>query len=231
MGYTRNEIVEKCRSEFCNINTFYQADIINYRGKCSDTDEPFTEVIADFICEHIQEYISGIPRITRNSPYKTAGHNGEYNPASNRVEEITAMRMFRFCADGGQYSNIGRIIDYQTPLKSVKTDEAGKIDLLAYDGEILRLLELKKTDSKESMLRCVLEGFTYLQTVDKGKLLRDYELPADTIVKACPFVFFGGEQWREMQENRPQLRRLMQLLDSKPYYITERDGIFEIKEE
>lgn len=228
MGYSRNEIIEKCNKEFCKINTFYQSEIINYRGKCSDTGSPYTEVVAEFVCEHIDDFISGIPQITRKTSYKTEIHDGTYNPTSNRMEEIIAMRMYKYCADGGQFDYIGKIIDYQTPLKSTKTDEAGKIDLLAYDGEKLRMLELKKPGSPESMLRCVLEGFTYLKTANQIKLLEDFDLPADIEVVACPFVFREGEQWQEMQEERPQLQRLMKLLDSKPYYITECDGIYKI---
>ena len=231
MGYSRNEIIEKCRKEFCSINTFYQSEIINYRGRCSDTGTPYTEVVAEFVCEHIDDFISGIPQITRKTSYKTESHNGIYNPASNRMEEIIAMRMYKYCSDGGQFDYIGKIIDYQTPLKSAKTDEAGKIDLLAYDGEKLRVLELKKPDSKESMLRCVLEGFTYLKTVDQAKLLKDFGLPMDTDVVACPFVFRRGEQWQEMQEERPLLHRLMGLLNSKPYYIKAEKGNYSIVEE
>ena len=192
---------------------------------------PYTEVVAEFVCEHIDDFISGIPQITRKASYKTESHNGIYNPASNRMEEIIAMRMYKYCADVGQFDYIGKIIDYQTPLKAAKTDEAGKIDLLAYDSKKLRVLELKKPDSKESMLRCVLEGFTYLKTVDKAKLLKDFDLPMGTAVVACPFVFRGGEQWQEMQEERPQLHRLMGLLNSEPYYITECDEIYRITED
>ena len=41
-----------------------------------------------------------------------------------------------------EISYVGEILDYQTPLKNKRSDEAGKIDLLSYDGRILRILEL-----------------------------------------------------------------------------------------
>ena len=69
--------------------------------------------------------------ITRKESYKTKGHDGIYNPNSNRLEEITAMQMYNQCKDGSIYDFIGKIIDYQTPLKNSKTDDAGKIDLLS----------------------------------------------------------------------------------------------------
>ena len=227
MGYIRNDILEQCKAAFQSISTFYKQPFINYRGKTEDTDEYFTEVIAEFLCEHISEFMNGITVITRESPYKTPGHDGVIKDIdSGREEEIIAMKMY-----DKEYDFVGKMIDYQTPLKNKRTDEAGKIDLLAYDGTTLRILELKKPDSTETMLRCVLEGYTYLKTANIAKLLADFEKPSSTIVKACPFVFKNGEQHSEMREQRPHLQRLMDLLDSKPYYISETNGIFYVTEE
>ena len=227
MGYTRNDILEQCKDAFQSISTFYKQPFINYRGKTDDTDEYFTEVIAEFLCEHISEFMNGITVITRESPYKTPGHDGVIKDLdSGREEEIIAMKMY-----DKEYDFVGKMIDYQTPLKNKRTDEAGKIDLLAYDGTTLRILELKKPDSAETMLRCVLEGYTYLKTANIAKLLADFKLPSGTIVKACPFVFRNGEQHSEMSEQRPHLKRLMDLLDSKPYYISEINGKFFVTEE
>ena len=227
MGYTKNDILEQCKSAFQNKSTFYKQSFINYRGKTDDTGEYFTEVIAEFLCEHISEFMNGITVITRESPYKTPGHDGVIKDLdSGREEEIIAMKMY-----DKEYDFVGKMIDYQTPLKNKREDEAGKIDLLAYDRTTLRILELKKPDSVETMLRCVLEGFTYLKTANIAKLLADFKLPSSTIVKACPFVFRNGEQHSEMSEQRPHLKRLMDLLDSKPYYISETNGNFYVTEE
>ena len=226
MGYTRNEIVSKCTAAFGKISTFYKQNFVNYKGLTSDTKELFTEVIAEFLCDNIDEFKNGIPTITRESSYRTPGHDGVIrNGASNREEDI-AMQMY-----GKKYDFVGKMIDYQTPLKSERSDKAGKIDLLTYDGSVLRILELKKPKGDETMLRCVLEGFTYLRTVDKEKLLENFELPRTTVIRACPFVFKGGVQYEEMHEPRPQLKRLMALLDSKPYYITKSDDGFIITED
>lgn len=227
MGYTREQIIEKCEDAFKDKKTFYKQSFINYRGKTKDTDEYFTEVIAEFLCNNITAYIGDIETITREETYKTQSHDGvikDHN--SGRDEEIIAMKMF-----GNEYDFVGKMIDYQTPLKNSRRDEAGKIDLLAYDGKTLRILELKKPDSDETMLRCVVEGFTYWKTVNKAKLLADFGLPVNLSVKACPFVFRDGEQHNEMKDARPHLKRLMDLLDSKPYYISEENEKFIVTEE
>lgn len=229
MGYTQDEIIERCREAMTDIGNFYKQDFINYRGVTTDTKRLYTEVIAEFIIEHIDDFNTKIPQITRTSAYKTETHKGEFDPKSNRVEEIIAMKMFNQCKSGS-LAHIGTIIDYQTPLKNERSDDAGKIDLLSDDGKGLIILELKKPDSDETMLRCVLEGYTYLKTVNKAKLLTDFGKPADYGLSASPFVFKDGEQQREMQGDCPALRKLMNLLDSKPCYISEVNGEYSVEE-
>ena len=220
MGYTRNEILAECKKAFEEKSTFYKKGFINYRGKTTDTREYYTEVVAEFLCDNISEFVNGIECISRKSTYKTEGHDGIYNPKSNREEEKIAMQIFTQSKRCGEYDFIGNIVDYQTPLKSTADDEAGKIDLLSFEGKTMRILELKKPDSKETMLRCVLEGFTYMRTADCRKLISDFGYdPTTVVVKTSPFVFYGGEQHKEMAYPRPYLRKLMVLLDSKPFYI------------
>ena len=245
MGYTKLEILSSGGSQamffklntfgeqaFLDKSTFYKKGFVNYRGRTTDTKEYYTEVVAAFLCKHIAEYSGGIRTITRKSSYKTEGHEGSHPGTTNREEEIIAMRIFTQSRDTGAFDHIGQIEDYQTPLKSTMHDDAGKVDLLAFDGDVMRILELKKPDSTETMLRCVLEGYTYLKTVDNRKLVSDFgHDPNAVTVKACPFVFRGGAQHREMKQDRPYLRKLMELLDSKPYYISVENKIYTITED
>lgn len=231
MGYTRNEIRTQCEKAFRNKSTFYKTGFINYRGKTTDTEEYYTEVVAEFLCERLSDYMNGIECISRKSSYKTEGHDGIYDSGSNREEEKIAMQMLLQSRNYGAFDLIGKIEDYQTPLKSTADDEAGKIDLLSFDGRVMRILELKKPDSKETMLRCVLESFTYMKTADCGKLISDFGYdPANVVIKASPFVFYGGNQHKEMSQSRPQLRKLMALLDSKPYYVIKNDNFVVVED-
>lgn len=230
MSYTKKSIISKCENAFKDIKTFYKQSFINYSGKTTDTHEYYTEVIAEFINNNLDEYISGIPKITRETSYKTPSHTGEFDINTPREEEKIAMEMFKQSVNGYSYNSIGKIIDYQTPLKNKRSDTAGKIDLLSYNGNCVRILELKKPFSDESMLRCVLEGYTYLKTIDTVKLLKDFGLPNETIVLASPFIFKYRQQYQEMLEPRPALFNLMKKLDIKPYYITKQDNIYIVEE-
>ena len=100
--------------------------------------------------------------ISRESSYKVKNHDGKIKDEnSNHEEEKIAMELFDYSQNkGATFDIIGKIIDYQTPLKNVQKDDVGKIDLLAYNEKekTLKILELKKPDNKETMLRCVLEA-------------------------------------------------------------------------
>lgn len=230
--YSREQLLQKCREALRDPGTFYAQGFVNYRGVCPDAQIPYTEIVAGFLCENLDAFLSGMQPITRAASYWTPGHDGRYDPNSNREEEVTAMQMFRACRDGACYAGIGRIIDYQTPLKSRQADKAGKIDLLAFDGKTLRLLELKKQSTGETMLRCALEGFTYLKTVDRSKLAADFSahlgLPADAAVKASPLVFENSVPHREYGQDRPNLKKLMRLLDSEPFFLRKTGADFSV---
>ncbi len=228
MGYTRGEIIQKCENAFENIKTFYQQDMVNYRGKTVDTDELYTEIVAEYLCENIFEFKKGIPEIIR-SKYKIDSHDGKYDESSNRLEEKIAMKMFGMSEKGREFQHIGKIIDYQIPLKAKRDDVAGKIDLLSYNGKTntVYILELKEPDSIETVLRCVLEGYTYMRTFNKEKLFNDFMIPTTARLIACPFVFKGSIQEKEIMEKRPFLNRIIELLESKIFYITENYNVEE----
>ena len=230
--YSKDEIIKKLEVAKSEMWKFYSQDFVNYRGKTSDKERYYyTEIIAKWLLDNI-ELFNDIKMISRENSYKVDSHDGKIkNEKSGREEEIIAMKLFDFSQNQGKvFDIIGKIIDYQTPLKDIQTDKAGKIDLLAYNEneKTLRILELKKPDSKETMLRCVLEAYTYLKVVDKDKLLKDFGLPENTKIKACPFVFYGKEQYKEMQEDRKNLKELIEKLEIEVIYLKEENGEYSV---
>lgn len=225
--YTRDKIVERITLAANDMSTFYNQDFINYVGVTSDTNEPYTEVISEFLLNHL-ELFDQIKMISRENSYQRQNHNGTTkNPSSNRIEERIALSMFE-----KSYTHIGEILDYQIPLKNKQSDKnVGKIDLLAFDEQVLRLLELKVPESKETLLRCVLEANTYLRIVDKKKLINDFRLNKRTEeiqVKASPFVFYNGYQHEEYKRQLPNLIELMKQLDSHLFLIKEIDICYHV---
>ena len=67
--------------------------------------------------------------------------------------------------------------------------------------------------------------------MDKAKLLKDFGLPENTKIKACPFVFYGKEQYKEMQEDRKNLKDLIKKLGIEVIYLKEENGEYSVIEE
>ena len=188
-GYKKDEIINKLEN-LKDISTLYKEDFINYRGDTTDTKEKYTEVIAEWLIKNFNLF-DNIKKITRQSSYKVDTHDGKHNNQnSNRLEEIMVIEIF----NQKSLNILGKVLDYQTPLKNERDDKARKIDIVSYnkDIKIVYLLELKKEYNEETMLRCVLEVCTYFKTLDKDKFLEDFNLPKDTKIKASPLVFFNG---------------------------------------
>ena len=229
--YSKEEIIKKLEESKSEMGQFYSENFLNYISETSDKEGDYTEIIAGWLLDNI-ELFDDIEMISRKSNYKVKTHDGIIkNKESKREEEKIAMKLFELSQNQGKvFDIIGKIIDYQTPLKNIRADKAGKIDLLAYNEEekILRILELKRPDSKETMLRCVLEAYTYLKVVDKDKLLKDFGLPEDTEIKACAFVFYDGKQRKEMKDDREKLEELIEKLDIEVIYLKEENGEYSV---
>ena len=199
---------------------------INYKGVTKDTEVPYTEVIAGYLLENMSLFDT-IKTITRQKSNMVKSHVKREVPSqTNRVEERIAIDMY-MDRESTEYA-FGQIIDYQVPLKNVKSDNAGKIDLVSLKGSnkpkpTVYLLELKKSNSTESMLRCVLESYTYLKVLDHRKFISDYQLPTDTTFCAAPLVFKEGYQYKEYteKESHKNLHNLMNKLNVKPFFIPE----------
>lgn len=223
--YTRQQIIDTLEQSKVDMGVFYQKDFINYSGFTIDSKELYTEVISEWLVKNVT-ILESIPQITRTNSYKTETHHGfTARPTSNRLEERIAMAMYR--QKGLPY--LGLVVDYQTPLKDKRSSIAGKIDLLTFDGKVLRVMELKEPDSKETMLRCVLEGYTYMKTANINKLISDFRLPPKMRVQACPFVVFNGVQHKEMSEPKTHLHHLMKILDCETYFYEEIGGYYIVK--
>lgn len=210
-----------------NPESFYSQGFINYRGRTTD-NILCSEIIAEFLL--IEENFKRISSIECKSRHKVGkhynmNHQGKYPKNANHDnEKIIAIDLFNQSKECGKFDFIGEIIDYQTPLKQKMKDPYGEIDLLSANENDIYLLELKKNNAKkhETMLRCVLEAFTYYKIADWGNLLKEFG-KEEYNIKISPLVFQGDTQYKEWVDmndgNRPKLKELMQRLGIVPYFL------------
>lgn len=154
---------------------FYKASIINYKGYVQGTSQAdknrYSEVIASTLLSK-----NLLKTWTDLKPVRSNHFDTNHSPSeivdmqklqdTNRKEEILAKLLFY----QGEVDGLGYIFDYQTPLKATQNDSYGKIDLLGYnaDDKCYSVIELKyrPSGSEETLLRCVLEAYTYYRLLD-----------------------------------------------------------------
>lgn len=156
---------------------FYKSAIVNYKGNVKGSKDLYSEVIAESLVNDrfIKEWLNLIPvrpeHFKINHPIKD--ENVDALKITNRKEEILAKLLFY----QREVAGLGYIFDYQTPLKATQNDSYGKIDLLGYNkaDECYSVIELKyrPSGSDETLLRCILEAYTYYKLLDLNQIKSD----------------------------------------------------------
>ncbi len=179
MTYKESIIKDKFDLAIKNIEVFYKQPLINYTSKITNTETFVSEFIAFEILKtpSFFDNIQPIKRESNGKSYLTKSHHDgtfSINEKSNRHEEKFAKLLFD---KNNNYSSLGKIIDFQVPLKDKQKDKAGKIDLISFDknNSTLYLIELKYGENTETLLRAILEIYTYYKIVDEGKLKNDFK--------------------------------------------------------
>jgi hypothetical protein len=196
----------------------YTSACVNQSDTLMGSAELTSEVVASYLLSHPQLIDSGIKRIRREKTYAVEHLKKPRTENSKRTEELTAIQLVEDHHIGSAY---GTMIAYQIPLKNTNKDiGAGKIDLVSYHEGLNTLFihEFKRKENSETLLRCVLEIYTYFSTVDKNKLLSDF---GHSDAKLSPSVLvYAGSRQHEQFEFHESVRALMKEL-SVEFHIFE----------
>ncbi|MDR1438762.1 MAG: hypothetical protein LBJ10_01725 [Clostridiales bacterium] len=216
--YTEDQIREKARDALKAPETLYKQGFVN------DTTPDYTEIAAQAILDGI-EHLENIKAITRSNTYNVPhigkSTTGRTSEESNQREKHIAMGMLH-----ATYDHIGEILNYEVPLKDKRADLAGKIDLFAWDeaSQSLSVLELKSPSCKETLLRAVLEVFTYWKTADHDKLKADFGKPSTAKLRKGILIFEGkaSNPHREFMglDDASPIKQLMGKLEVDVYVLT-----------
>lgn len=185
--YKKNDNVKSKRVKQENSNNdvkrfvtnFYKAPIVNYKGyvngKPQEDKNHYSEVISStLLSKNLLKAWKELAPVrsnhfdTNHAPSESV--DMEQLQGTNRKEEILAKLLFY----QREVVGLGHIFDYQTPLKKTRNDSYGKIDLLGYnkDDKCYSIIELKyrPSGSEETLLRCVLEAYTYYRLFDLNQI-------------------------------------------------------------
>ena len=226
-AYSRARTLEDFAVAVASPETFYNSHVVNRKGRTSDTGELYTEIISGVLSDNLELLTADdkFTGITREKSYKVNHPYVPVNLESRRKEEQTA-RSFM----GKTFEGLGEIIDYQTPLyngfkkglEKAKKQGAGKIDLLSYNTQDVFMIEYKWKNSTETLLRCVLEIYSYWRKVNREKLLQDFGYPHAGLKKAV-LVYPSCQAFIEYQEPNTAIRKLMEKLEVEFFALNENE--------
>ena len=161
---------------------FYKAPIVNYKGyvkgAIQEDKNRYSEVVSStLLSKNLLKTWKELTPVRPNHFDTKHTHSESVDmkqlQGTNRKEEILAKLLFYQCKVDG----LGYIFDYQTPLKATKNDSYGKIDLLGFnqDDKCYSVIELKyrPSGSEETLLRCILEAYTYYKLLDLKQIKSD----------------------------------------------------------
>ncbi len=262
-SFSRDELIKKMSA--CPLEKVYKIECsTTAKIRDIDCDDYYSEVMSNYVLSKTKQ----LKEIEKNNAWKIKPSAGlsyfsDYRTNITKAlkedegkshfkkddEKIICREIYIRCKNGACYDGIGKVIDFETPLAHLrdadkplyKSREVGKVDMISISHEdepTIWLLEAKKENSDESMYRCVMEGFTYLQTIDKERFIEDlkkrdsqFESINNSIrFRTAPLIAFKGNQHKEMKEaeEKPnlheQLIALMHLLDVTEYFSYQIDS-------
>jgi len=176
MEKTEQEIINLLNGdiESGNLSKLYDQEYINYSGNPSDNKNIlYSDIIAKQLIERLFLFNNGhIEKIERknygNGLYIQEDHKRIGNEAKN-LPYNTEPQFAKYIYNS-ELQYLGKIIDFEIPIGD---RSLGAVDLLAYNGEILSLVELKGNNSDETMLRAILEICTYDCQINKIQLEKE----------------------------------------------------------
>lgn len=229
--YAEVDVTNEIEKYINDVKELYNKSFVNWKGRVKGLNEQYSETIAEKLLEsNIIKKFQTIEPIGRED-YTVATHNGETKQKTNRREEIFAKELFRQGKEFGDIGDIGKIVDYQVPLKmplkEKQTNRVGKIDLVSFhrDTETIYLIELKFSSSKDTLLKCTLEIATYYQQLHHQNFLKSEKfkaLGAKSIKKAL-LIFKDSNQYKEYEEIKKspnsKLKELIKKLEVEIFLI------------
>ncbi len=170
MAYTKKEATQKINEVFesNDLSKLYGKSFIkSWNGKTFDTNEEYQEIFAEYIFNRLVD--NKLPMITLSNVKNYCEHERKY-VARNNEEGVQR----------DYYFGIRKLDDlYGLPVWfELQTGEIGQgkgIDLVYCNNNTqeLNIFELKYNNSKEPLLRAILEIQTYYQRVNWNKAFND----------------------------------------------------------
>lgn len=201
------------RQEWCGIAknwySIYQWSSVN--------TAKYSESIATLILEvfpNIELTTLGL----RQTSFRVGDHRGQAKLQTN-IAQFTEKRFCRALFNASSETVLGEILDYEVPLKAVQGAKHGDIDLVARIDEGLSLIEAKQPKSSESILKAMLQVYTYSMLVSsvKRQFSMEYGMIENTPLIPVILTFKQAKSAKQLSELKHGsiIVKLLEVLNSE----------------
>jgi hypothetical protein len=181
----------------------------------------YTEWIAEWIVESFSNIRLVTDHLRQQRSFRVRDHRGQIRLRTG-IKQFAEKRFLRAMFNRLQVPQLGRVKDYEVPLKEIQSANHGDIDLLCVLGPLTLCIEAKKPGSNESLLRAILQAFAYTSLIAsrRAKFLEDFELPATLQLTPAVLTFSSAKSgsqlkvMRDCPQTYPNLLRLLKTLNS-----------------
>ena len=161
----------------------------------------YSDDIANIIVNDFH-HINLVKKDLRQNNFKIDDHCGQAQ-LSTDIKQITEKRFLRALfnfANEKPLKFIGKVIDYEVPLKEKRGAQHGDIDLLAFNNNNLFVIEAKKHNSSESILKAILEAYVYSKLVHsvKERFYSDFGFTSELILTPTILTFKSAASGKQL---------------------------------
>lgn len=163
----------------------------------------------------------------RENNFKIKNHEG-YCKLQTEINQFTEKRFCRALFNKyneNEHPLLGKILDYEVPLTAPKQEKTEKVnqgdfDLVSKRNGAILVFEVKKAQSNESLLKAILQIFTYVTRLSDSNLinefLEDYN-PDDKKITPCILTFNNAASGKQISEieKYPKLQNLIAKINSQ----------------
>lgn len=159
----------------------------------------YSEQVAALILDDYQQMRLNVEGL-RQSNYALTSHRGQCG-LQTAISQFTEKRFVRAMYNLHDAGSLGKMLDYEVPLKAYRSAPHGDIDLLSLNEASLFIIEVKQHHSRESILKGLLQAYTYARLVQEVKVrfTRSFGLERSVVLVPAVLTFDTAASGRQLR--------------------------------
>lgn len=202
---SRAELLQYVEKEKDHPELLYQKDYVNRLGVTSDTGEPYSQVLGQWLLQH-------------RDIWMTVPHGLYRLVEGKRAEMMTKDQLFSKIRRQKVLPPFGQVLSQDMTFLGHRGQQLGRSALLLYDGNLqserpyslLRVVE--RVDSTDTLLRALLRAFSHQVMIQIEKLLQDLRLPEETRLESRLLLEADTPQYDMFLRDHQHLKSLMKAM-------------------